>query len=104
MAVEISEGLAVFTSDGTELGKVKSVEPSAFRVDAPRALDYWLENTLVADSAEGRINLSIAESEVAGYRMDRPHDHNGFRQAPPAAHEKAAVQAETMRRGGRPGI
>ena len=104
MAVEIVAGAAIFTSDGKELGKVKKVEPTAFQVDAPRALDYWLEATLVAEATEGRIKLSIADSELGGYKMDRPFDHNGFREAPPASLDRGAVQADALRRTGRPGL
>ncbi len=104
MAAEIVDGAAVFTSDGKEIGKVKKVEATAFHVDAPRALDYWLESTLVAEATESRLDLSIAESEVAGYKMDRPFDHNGFREAPPASLDRGAVQADALRRTGRPGL
>ncbi|MGE3076919.1 MAG: hypothetical protein AB7N24_16960 [Dehalococcoidia bacterium] len=104
MAGDITAGAAIFTSDGKELGKVKKVEPSAFQVDAPRALDYWLENTLVSDTSETSVTLSIAESELGGYKMDKPHDHNGFREAPPASMDRSAVQADALRRAGRGGL
>ncbi|MGE0598229.1 MAG: hypothetical protein AB7J35_00200 [Dehalococcoidia bacterium] len=104
MAAEIVAGATIFTSDGKELGKVKEVEPTAFRVDAPRALDYWLENSLVAEATAARVTLSIADSELGGYKMDKPFDHNGFREAPPASLDRSSVQADALRRAGRGGL
>jgi uncharacterized protein (TIGR02271 family) len=42
MNQQISEGQAVYGSDGTELGKVKEVQGGYLKVDVPMAPDYWL--------------------------------------------------------------
>lgn len=79
---EIVIGATVFTKDGQQLGTVKRVEAGAMLLDAPRQFDYWLEVTIVASSSEGRVDLAIENAELGGYKMDRPNDHNGFREGP----------------------
>jgi hypothetical protein len=83
MSTEIVIGAAVVTADGRQLGTVKQVEASAFLVNAPRQLDYWLQSTLVKDSTAERLGLTFAETELGGYKMDRPYDHNEFKAAAP---------------------
>ncbi|MBX7110710.1 MAG: hypothetical protein K1X87_02550 [Dehalococcoidia bacterium] len=83
MAQEITVGAEVVTADGRTLGKVKTVQESAFQVDAPRQFDYWLEATLVKASSAERLELAFNESDLGGYKMDRPFDHNGFREGAP---------------------
>lgn len=83
MADEIVVGAAVVTADGETLGTVKTVQESAFQVDAPRALDYWLESTLVKASTAARLDLAFNHSELGGYKMDKPFDHNAFREGAP---------------------
>lgn len=76
----IEVGAEVVTSDGTVLGRVKKVEPSAFQVDAARRVDYWLEANVVKSANVERVELLITESDVVSYRMDKPHDLTAFQQ------------------------
>ena len=39
--------------------------------------------TLIDTATPEQIALSFDESELAGYKMDRPFDHNGFRESAP---------------------
>lgn len=97
MTVEIVVGAHVVTSDGEELGKVKQVETSAFLLDVPHHFDYWLESSLVASATDGRLELSIEASQVAAYKMDRPHDHNEFQAGTPTEIDRTTVQGNALR-------
>jgi uncharacterized protein (TIGR02271 family) len=56
MNQRIMEGQPVYDTDGNELGTVKEVRGSYFRVDAPMAPDYWLRSdALSATGADGGI-------------------------------------------------
>lgn len=87
----------VTTSDGVQLGRVKRVEGNAFLIDAPKQFDYWLEVSLVDSSTPEQVTLTFAEAELSGYKMDRPNDHNGFRE--PLVHDIRSVQADALLRG-----
>jgi hypothetical protein len=96
--VDISINAKVVTSDGKELGKVKKIEGPAFQVDAPMALDYWLASNLAGTSTAEKVELLIAESDVAGYKMDNPHDHNEFKANVAENLKPSTVQGQTLRR------
>ena len=76
----IEVGAEVVTSDGKVLGKVKSVEATAFHIDAPRQADYWLGVDVAGDRTAERLELLISEHDVVSYKMDAPFDHNAFQQ------------------------
>ena len=76
----IETGAEVVTSDGKVLGKVKSVEHTAFHIDAPRQADYWLSVDVAGDVTAERVELLISDSDVVSYKMDGPFDHNAFQQ------------------------
>ncbi|MGE0135247.1 MAG: hypothetical protein AB7L91_12640 [Dehalococcoidia bacterium] len=92
MAREIVVGAEVVTADGQTLGKVKTVQPSAFEVDAPMQFDYWLQSSLVRDASAERLALTFNEADLGGYKMDRPFDHNAFRDEVPAELKPDAVR------------
>ena len=98
MTREPTLGAAVVTSDGKALGEVKKVEAGAFQVNAPRQLDYWLELTIVGSCEASTVTLTVAEADLGGYKMDRPNDHNAFRDSHAASVDPANVRARTMRR------
>ena len=98
MDLTISVDATVFTSDGTELGRVKEYQQPAFLVDVRRHFDYWLSETLVSSATEERIELAISEADLPAYKMDNPHDHNAFMAAIPDKLDSRAVQSEIMRR------
>lgn len=61
---ELRIGMLVFTSDGDELGRVKEIDAAeCFKVDAPMALDFWLDRG------------SVASTELEVVRLKLPKDH-----------------------------
>jgi hypothetical protein len=76
----IEIGAEVVTSDGKVLGRVKETASTAFRVDAPRRVDYWLETTIVGSANSVRVELLVPEADIVSYRMDRPGDLTAFQQ------------------------
>lgn len=97
MADEITLGAAVFTADAKQLGTVKKVEGGAFQLDAPRQLDYWLEATLVTSADAAKVELSINEADLGGYKMDRPNDTNAFHQQHAANLDPSNVRGGALR-------
>ena len=61
-----NDGQLVITSDGVELGRVKETTVSAFKVDAPFAPDFWLDNSTVEVEEGGILRLNLAKSAI-GY-------------------------------------
>jgi len=98
MSHGIVEGAGVFTADGHELGHVKKVEASSFQVNVPRHSDYWLESSLVLRATTERVELTVNESDLSGYKMDRPHDPNGFQENVAKSIDPATVRGDTLRR------
>ena len=94
--MDITVGAEVVTADGHKLGTVKTVRESAFEVDAPMQFNYWLEATLVKEALAERLTLNFAEAELAGYKMDRPFDHNAFRDDIPANLKPDAVRGNLV--------
>ncbi len=103
MAAEIIVGAKVLTSDSQELGKVKKLEGAAFLVDAPRKLDFWLQNTIVKSGDAEALQLSVAEGDLGGYKMDNPNDHNAFHESLARDLDPNVVRANTISRGQNPG-
>jgi hypothetical protein len=98
MAAEIVVGAEVVTADGQTLGKVKTVRESAFQVDAPRQLDYWLDANLVKAATAQRVELGFNQSDLGGYKMDNPFDHNAFRDNVPDSLKPDAVRDSLQNR------
>lgn len=94
--MDIVEGAEVMTADGHKLGNVKTVRESAFQVDAPMQFDYWLEATLVKSADAARLELTLTEAELGAYKMDRPFDHNAFRDDVPANLKPDAVRGNLL--------
>lgn len=69
-------GARVFTSDGNELGKVKEVAGSCFKVDASMQPDYWLGNDSVVSTTANEVRLSIPKDRLGDAKMDGP-EHSG---------------------------
>jgi hypothetical protein len=102
MTTEVEVGARVVTADGHELGKVKSVEPDAFLIDAPHQFDYWLERTIVRSANSSLVELIVAGDEIAAYKMDRPHDHNEFQAGASSSYEPATKRGDVLGHGPRP--
>ena len=93
---EIEVGAKVETADGVEVGRVKEVGGREFRVDAPRAFDYWLERDVVRLATPGCVTLLIAEAELAGYKKDRPNDPDAFSAPLPEELDPEMVEGQTL--------
>jgi rRNA processing protein Gar1 len=69
-------GARVVTADGNELGKVKEVVGTCFKVDASMQPDYWLGTDTVASSSSAEVRLAIAKDRVGDLKTDGP-EHSG---------------------------
>ena len=65
-------GCPVFTSEGTELGKVKSVHGGYFELDVRMAPDYWLSRSYVGSMSGDRLELNISAADAEKHRLTRP--------------------------------
>lgn len=98
--MEITIGAAVITADDATLGRVAEVRGGAFRVDAPRAFDYWLGEDIVAEASSPEVRLLIGENDLGAYKMDHPNDTNEFQSGVPRGDEAADVAARASYDGG----
>ena len=69
-------GAKVFTSDGDEIGKVKEVAGTCFKVDASMQPDYWLGTDAIASSTGGDVRLAFTKDRLGDLKMDGP-EHSG---------------------------
>ena len=73
-------GAPVFTRDGASLGVVKEVEDAYFKVDAPRARDYWLSCEFVRAHSPASVELDFDAEVLEVYKLEGPGP--GFTQSP----------------------
>jgi hypothetical protein len=69
-------GARVYTADGADLGKVKDLAGSCFKVDAAMQPDYWLATDCVATSGAGEVRLTFPKDRLGDAKIDGP-DHSG---------------------------
>jgi len=69
-------GARVVTADGDELGKVKEVAGTCFKVDASMQPDYWLGSDSIADASGAEVRLAIRKDDVGNAKVDGP-EHSG---------------------------
>jgi hypothetical protein len=70
-------GARVLTADGDELGKVKEISGSCFKVDAPMQPDYWLATDCIADGTGSDVTLSFTKDHLGDAKQDGP-EHKGL--------------------------
>jgi hypothetical protein len=70
-------GSRVLTADGEELGKVKEISGTCFKVDAPMQPDYWLATDCVSSTMGGDVHLTFGKSGLSEAKQDGP-EHKGF--------------------------
>ena len=70
------QGYKVIASDGKELGKVKEISETCFRVDAPHQRDYWLARDSVAARSGKVLTLKYAADELDEAKLESS-DHSG---------------------------
>ena len=68
----ITEGAAVYTADGDQLGTVKEVRGQYFKVDAPMRPDYWLPLAVVHAAVGGELQLGIDKDRLSEYTVAAP--------------------------------
>jgi hypothetical protein len=72
-------GTLVVSNDGKELGRVKEISGSCFKVDAPMQPDYWLGMGAIRDANQGPIVLTLDASELDANKKDAPGaGHEGW--------------------------
>jgi hypothetical protein len=71
-------GARVVTADGDELGKVKEITGTCFKVDASMQPDYWLGSDCIASASatSNDVRLSIRKDQVGDAKVDGP-EHGG---------------------------
>ena len=74
-------GARVYTADGDEIGKVKDLAGSCFKIDAPMQPDYWLANDCVATSSAQEVRLTLPKAQLGDAKMDSP-EHTGVHRHP----------------------
>ena len=71
-----SIGTHVVTADGDDLGKVKEVSGTCFKVDAPMQPDYWLATDCIGSATDMDVRLRFSKKDLGDAKMDGP-DHTG---------------------------
>jgi hypothetical protein len=69
-------GARVVTADGEELGTVKEVAGSCFKVDVSMQPDYWLSRDTIAGGSAMDVRLTITKDRVGDFKVDGP-EHRG---------------------------
>lgn len=70
---DIPIGTTIFTRDGEELGRVKEVRGTAFKVDAPAQPDYWLPTSCLSTaSTAGRLLVDAVKDRIGDLKVDEP--------------------------------
>jgi hypothetical protein len=94
-------GALVLTRDRTELGSVAEVAEGAFRVDVPRARDYWLANEVIATTREGFVELSFDAEAVKDFQLSEPGE---VRSESPILDDQLDALGDGFDRGGAPNV
>lgn len=69
----ITPGEEVFTRDGEQLGVIQEVHGEThFKIDAPRARDYWLACDVLLESRDRRVTVDFDSGDLNEYRLDAP--------------------------------
>ncbi|HET9319341.1 MAG TPA: hypothetical protein VFO27_06190 [Bryobacteraceae bacterium] len=69
-------GARVLTADGDELGKVKEIAGSCFKVDVSMQPDYWLGSDTIASASAMDVRLGVTKDRVGDFKVDGPQ-HTG---------------------------
>lgn len=70
-------GTRVMTADGDELGTVKEVSASCFKVDASMQPDYWLSTDCIAGMSGSDVRLTFTKERLGDAKVDGP-EHTGL--------------------------
>jgi hypothetical protein len=75
----VNVGDEVFSRDGERLGRVKELAAEHFKVDAPRASDYWLARATISsppDGGAGRLCLTFNKEQIEDFKLEGPFAHS----------------------------
>src|SRR5262245_55882453 len=81
----ISVGDLVEGADGSELGKVKEVGDSCFKVSVPKGRDYWLPKGALGDAGNHLARLRFDKDHLGEARIVT-EEHEGAHQHGSAGH------------------
>jgi hypothetical protein len=75
-------GAQVLTADGKELGRVKEVSGTCFKVDVSLRPDYWLASSYVSSATSSEVRLTVTKDNLDTAKVDGPghagiHGHGG---------------------------
>lgn len=65
-------GDMVYTLDREELGRVKEISGTFFKVNVRWGRDYWLSCDYIGQSTPGDVQLVLVKNQIADYKMSRP--------------------------------
>lgn len=90
---ELMTGARVRSSDGHDLGQVKEVLGSYFKVDASMTPDYWLPQSIIESADQSEVVLSADRDTIGGYEVD-PTDLEAERRATMTPADEAQLSVE----------
>ncbi len=64
-------GKAIFSSDGTDIGRVKDTRGGYFSVDVSMKPDYWLSTRYILVNRDVVV-LSLRNAEIDAHKLDAP--------------------------------
>ena len=65
-----SQDIPVLDSRGEEMGRVSDAREGYFKVNAPKAFDYWLPFDTIAEAGSDAIRLRITKDEAQTRKND----------------------------------
>ena len=71
-ATTLVPGLHVVTRDGQELGTLKEIAGSFFKVDAPMQRDYWLSSAEIASRQAEEVVLGFEQAKLDEHKLAQP--------------------------------
>jgi hypothetical protein len=70
---DIAIGTPIYTRDGEELGRVKELRGTAFKVDAAAKPDYWLPTSCLSTAGSaGRLQVDATKDRIGDLKVDEP--------------------------------
>jgi hypothetical protein len=69
-------GARVVTADGEDLGTVREVAGTCFKVDVSMQPDYWLGTDTIERVTPAEVRLAIIKDKVGDFKVDGP-EHSG---------------------------
>jgi hypothetical protein len=68
----IEPGSTVITADGQELGTVKDVTETSFKVDVEMARDYWLNRDTIVASDSHFVKVNFNSTALDDHKLSEP--------------------------------